>query len=136
MKIAALICRILLGLGFTVFGANILHPFLPMPPMPPESLPGKFMAVMWPTHWMQMVGAFQLIGGLCVLSGRLTPIGLVLLGPVLVNILAFHIFLTGGEGLMNGLVFLALEVFLIYAYRSHFAPIFTMNAKPTTAGKM
>lgn len=131
MKIATIICRILLGLAFVVFGANILHPFLPMPPMPEDSLPGKFMAVMWPTHWMQMVGAFQLIGGLCVLSGRLTPIGLVLLGPVLVNVLAFHVFLTGGHDMINGLVFSGLEVFLIYAYRSYFAPIFTLSAKPT-----
>jgi putative oxidoreductase len=38
MKIVALICRILLGLMFIVFGANILHPFLPArlchPPAP------------------------------------------------------------------------------------------------------
>jgi putative oxidoreductase len=130
MKILVIICRVLLGLAFCVFGANILHPFLPMPPMPPESLPAKFMVVMGPTHYMAMVGAFQLVGGLCVLVGGLAPIGLVLLGPVLVNIIAFHVFLEGGKGVGMGIFFALLEIFLIYAYRSYFAPIFTFSAKP------
>jgi putative oxidoreductase len=128
MKIFIIICRVLLGLGFCVFGANILHPFLPMPPMPPDTLPSKFMAVMWPTHYMAMAGAFQLVGGLLVLSGRFTPVGLVLLGPVLVNIIAFHVFLDGGKGVGMGLFFSALEIFLIYAYRSAFIPLFTVRA--------
>ena len=130
MKIFVIICRIFLGLAFCVFGANILHPFLPMPPMPPDSLPAKFLVVMGPTHYMAMIGAFQLLGGLCVLIGGLAPIGLVLLGPVLVNILAFHFFLEGGTGLGMGLFFTALEVFLIYAYRGYFAPILTIRAEP------
>src|SRR4051794_32763759 len=74
MKIATIICRILLGLGFTVFGLNILHPFLPMPPMDPNSLPAKFGAVMFPTHWMTLVGVFQLAGGLLVLFGGTAPL--------------------------------------------------------------
>lgn len=132
MKIATAISRFILGLGFVVFGANILHPFLPQPPMPEGSLPAQFMAVMGPTHWMALVGLFQLFGGLFVLFGRTAPIGLTLLGPVLVNILAFHVLLMGGAGIAPGLVFSVLELFLIYSYRSYFAPIFTINAVPTS----
>jgi hypothetical protein len=67
-----------------------------------------------------------------VLLGRTAPIGLTLLGPVHVNILAFHILLMGGAGIAPGLVFSVLELFLIYSYRSYFAPIFTMKAVPTS----
>jgi len=130
MKIAAMISRFILGAGFIVFGANILHPFLPMPPMPPDAPPAKLMAVMGPTHWMALVGLFQFFGGLFVLFGRTAPIGLTLLGPVLVNILAFHILLMGGAGIGPGAVFSVLEIFLIYCYRDYFAPIFTLNAQP------
>lgn len=130
MKIAAIICRVLLGLGFTVFGLNIVHPFLPQPPMPPGSPPAQFAALMGPSHWMTLIGIVQLAGGLLVLIGRTAPLGLLLLAPVLVNILAFHIFLTGGEGLGPGLVFTALELFLLYCYRSYFRPIFTTHAEP------
>lgn len=131
MKIAVIVSRILLGLGFTIFGLNILHPFMPQPPPPEGSLTAQFMTIMVPTHWMAIAGFFQLAGGLLVLVGRTAPLGLVFLGPVLVNILAFHICIEGGQGIAPGLVFSALEIFLIYAYRSHFRALFTVNASPT-----
>ncbi len=59
------------------------------------------------------------------------PLGLAFLAPVLVNIIAVHIFLMNGEGLVPGLVFTALEGFLIYAYRGYFAPLFTASARQT-----
>lgn len=128
MKIAIIICRVLLGAGFVVFGLNIMHPFLPAPQPPAGSLTAQFMAVMGPTHWMMLVGFLQFLGGLLVLIGGTAPMGLVILGPILVNVLAFHIFLEGGQGIAPGLVFTALEVFLIYAYRRYFRAIFTTNA--------
>ena len=131
MKTAVKVCRFIHGLGFAVFGLNIIHPFMPQPPIPAGSLTAQFLAVMGPTHWMTLVGLFQLFGGVLVLLGRTAPIGLTLLGPVLVNILAFHIFVQNGAGIVPGLVFSALEFFLIYSYRSYFAPIFTISAAPT-----
>jgi len=132
MKAAIVISRFILGLGFVVFGLNILHPFLPQPPIPDGSPVARFMGVMGPTHWMALVGLFQVFGGAFVLLGRTAPIGLTLLGPVLVNILAFHILVMGGAGIAPGLVCSVLELFLIYSYRSYFAPIFTINAVPTS----
>ena len=120
--------RILLGVGFIIFGTNILFPFLPMPSLDPGSYPEQFLNVMGPSGYMSFVGLIQLIGGGFVLSGRLTPLGLALLAPILVNILAFHIFLEGGKGMGAGLVFSALEIFLIYSYRSYFSQIFTAKA--------
>jgi len=132
MKTAIVISRFIIGLVFVVFGLNILHPFLPQPPIPEGSLPARFMGVMGPSHWMALAGLFQVFGGVFVLLGRTAPIGLTLLGPVLVNILAFHILLMGGAGIAPGLVFSGFELFLIYSYRSYFAPIFTINAVPTS----
>ena len=131
MKYLILTCRILLGLMFIVFGANILHPFMPAPPPPPGSPTAQFMAVMAPTGWMHVVGFFQLLGGLLVLIGGTAPLGLVILGPILVNILTFHSLLMGGQGIVPGLVATLLEIILIYAYRANFAGIFTYKATPT-----
>ncbi len=130
MKIATAICRVLLGIAFTVFGLNILHPFMPQPPMVAGSLVAQFMTVMGPTHWMMIVGLFQIVGGLLVLIGRTAPLGLAILAPVLVNILCFHLFLENGDGIAPGVVFSVLEIFLIYAYRSYFMPLFTTKAVP------
>ena len=123
MKIAIVISRVILGLGFVVFGLNILHPFLPQPPIPDGSLPARFMGVMGPSHWMALVGLFQVLGGVFVLLGRTAPIGLTLLGPVLVNILAFHILLMGGAGIAPGITVLRLgafpHLFLSELFRAH-----------------
>lgn len=131
MKVATVISRVLLGLGFFVFGLNIVVPFLNAPPPPEGSLAAQFMGIMVPSHWMAVIGLVQVIGGVLVLTGRTTPLGLVFLGPVLVNILAFHICLLGGHGIAPGLVFTALELFLIYAYRGSFSGILSMSASPT-----
>ncbi len=131
MKYLYLICRILLGLMFVVFGANALHPFMPMQPPPAGSPIAQFMAVMGPSGWMHHVGFFQVLGGLLVLIGGTAPLGLCILGPILVNILIFHVLLTGGHGIGPGLVATLLEIILIYGYRSNFAGIFTYKATPT-----
>lgn len=130
MKILVIATRVLLGLGFIVFGLNILFPFLPQPPVPEGSLVAQFMAVMGPTHWMNVVGLIQFLGGGLVLIGGTAPLGLVLLGPVLVNILLFHLCVLGGAGIAPGLVFSSLEIFLLFAYRKHFLPLFTIRARP------
>jgi hypothetical protein len=132
MKIVAIICRILLGLMFVVFGANILHPFLPPQPLPPAGSPvAQFMGVMMPSGWFHLIGLCQLLGGLLVLIGGTAPLGLCILGPVIVNILTFHLLLTGGHGIGIGLFAAVLEIILIYAYRADFAGIFTYKATPT-----
>lgn len=130
MKYVVIGARIILGLAFIVFGANMLVPFLPMPPMDP-SLPSTQWSLL--THnsgWMSVVGFCQLIGGLLVLAGRTAPLGLTILAGVLINILCFHIFLDNGNNLAPGLVFSGLEIFLIYAYRDNFKGIFSFHATP------
>jgi putative oxidoreductase len=129
MKIAIVISRVLLGLGFAVFGLNILVPFLPMPPPPAGSPALQFMMVAGPSHWMSVVGIFELLGGILVLLGGTAPLGLLFLAPVLVNILCFHICLMGGEGIVPGIVFSILETFLLYSYRSYFQGILTTKAE-------
>jgi uncharacterized membrane protein YphA (DoxX/SURF4 family) len=131
MKIVAILCRVLLGLMFVFFGANILHPFLHMPMPPANSLPAKFMGIMVPTGWMHIVGFFQVLGGLLVLLGGTTPLGLCILGPIIVNILIFHMHLEGGQGIAMGAIAALLEVILLVAYRANFSGIFTFSAKPT-----
>jgi putative oxidoreductase len=130
MKIAVVISRVLLGLGFTVFGLNILVPFLPMPPFPAGSPALQFVTIMGSSYWMSVVGIFELVGGILLLAGVTAPLGLALLAPVLVNILSFHTLLLGGEGIAPGLVFSILEIFLLYSYRSYFQSILTTKAKP------
>ena len=92
MKIAATIARLLLGLMFLVFGLNDFLHFIPMGTMPPGPA-GQFAGLLVSTHYMNAVGLVMVISGALLLVNRYVPLGLVLLGPVLVNILLFHLFM-------------------------------------------
>jgi putative oxidoreductase len=116
--------RILLGVAFVVFGSNIFLNFIPMPPPPPGDA-GVFAGVLMRSGYMYVVGALQVLGGLCLLSGRLVPLGLTLLGPVIVNIVLFHIFFDA-SGLPMAAVFSVLALFLLWVYRYKFPAIFRL----------
>ena len=118
MKIATVIARVLLGLIFVVFGSNIFLHFLPMPP--PQATPaGDFSKALMQSHYIYVVGLLQVMGGLLLLTGRYIPLGLTLLGPVIVNILLFHIFLDP-SGLPMAILVGALALFLLWRYKSNF----------------
>ena len=122
MKIAVLIARILLGLVFLVFGLNDFFHFIPQPPMPGDA--GVFATVLFAHGWFLFHGILYVIAGALLLVGRYVPVALVILGPILVNILVFHITLAPG-GIGMGLFCTLLELFLIYAYWPAFRGIFT-----------
>ena len=131
MKILALICRILLGLIFVVFGLNGFLHFIHMGPPPPAgSNAGMFMGSMASSGWMALISGIQVLGGLLVLFGGTAPLGLVLLGPVIFNALCFHLLMAGGHGIAAAAVSALLEIVLIYAYRANFAGIFSARAVP------
>jgi putative oxidoreductase len=122
MKIAVVIARVLLGLIFVVFGLNIYFNFIPSPPMSGDV--GTLMGLMFKHGWFTFYGLLYLVGGLLLLIGRFVPIGLVLLGPIIVNVLLFHLTFNP-SGIGPGLLVTVLEIFLIYAYREHFKSLFT-----------
>ena len=123
MKIAVLIARILLGLVFLVFGLNDFFHFIPMQTIPGDA--GVMATLMYTHGWLTFHGILYTVAGILLIVGRYVPVGLVLLGPILVNILVFHLTLTGGAGIGPGLVCTILEIFLIWAYWPAFEGIFT-----------
>ncbi len=122
MKIATIIARILLGLVFTVFGSNVFLASIPYatPTAPMSGPAGDFMTAMFTTHYVYVVGGCQVLGGLILLIGRYVPLGLTLLGPVIVNILTFHICMAP-QGLPLASVVAVLALFLLWRYRAEFS---------------
>ncbi len=125
MKIASLIARYLLGLMFLVFGLNGFLHFIPMQPMP--GLAGQFMGAVFASKLYVVIFLLQTVSGILLLIGRYVPLALVLLGPVLFNILTFHIFMNpGGIGL--GAFATILWFLVFYSVRANFAGIFAAKA--------
>jgi len=122
--------RIFLGLIFFVFGLNGFLHFLPNPPLPDAA--GAFMGALAKTGYMfPLIKGTEVLGGLLLLSGRLVPLGLLLLAPVIVNIVGFH-FVLAPPNPVTFLV-LALPLYLAWVYRNNFRGVLEVNAKPTAA---
>src|SRR3954463_153734 len=96
MKIAATIVRILLGLAFIFFGVMaylLAFHVMPSPEMP-AGLASDFNRALFESHYFLGIAAVEIIGGILLLiSGRIAPLGLLMIGPVIVNIAFYHIFL-------------------------------------------
>lgn len=116
----------LLGLLFVMAGVTVLLKLGPTPPAPPEgSAAALFMRAFVPTGYLTFVKVLEILGGLLVAIPRTRNFGLLILGPIIVNILAFHIFITKGEGLFAVPIILivVLATYLMWVARSQFAAL-------------
>jgi hypothetical protein len=122
MKITGAIARLLLGFMFLVIGLNMFFNFIPSGPLPPGHA-GEFFGALLATHFMFAVGAVMGVSGILLLFNRYVALGLTLLGPVLVNILLFHIFMSpraAGMALFASLLWLLVA----WQHRAAFIPLF------------
>ena len=126
MKIASLIARLLLGLIFLAFGLNGFLHFIPMPP--PTGVALQFFMAMIATHYWVVIFGVQVIGGVLLLVNRFVPLALVLLGPVIVNVFFFHMFMAPA-GLPLAIVVVVLWVLLAVRNKQYFSSIFVQRTE-------
>ena len=126
MKIVTPVARILLGLVFVVFGLQGFLQFIPVRSLPP-GLAGQFLSVLMQSHYVLFVSAFQLVGGLLLLANRYIPLALTLLGPILVNILLYHLLLDH-TGASVAIVVTILWGILAFRHRQYFSGLFVQRA--------
>lgn len=91
MKTASIIARYLLGSTFLLFGLNGFFQFLPMPV--PTGVAAQFLGALFVSHYLAVVFLAQIVPGVLLLINRYVAFALVILAPVIVNILSFHIFM-------------------------------------------
>lgn len=123
MKHLPTVAGVLLGLLFVMSSVVVLFHLIPpdkMPPPPPEGSPAAmFMGALMPTGYMTFVKVCELVGGILVAIPRTRNLGLLFLGPILVNILAFHIFIMKGAKLIDPMliVIVLLALYLLWVER-------------------
>jgi putative oxidoreductase len=74
-----------------------------------------------------VIFAIQIRSALLFLINRLVPLALVLIGPVIVNILCFHI-LMSPQGLPLALLIAALWVIVAVGHRKYLSGLFVVKA--------
>lgn len=126
MKAAVVAARILLGLIFLVFGLNGFFVFVPVPELKGHA--GTFMGVLVASRYLYVVKTIEIVAGALLLGNRYVPGALALLGPVIFNIVLFHL-LMDPQLIPAAVLVTALWGFLLWVYRRNFAGLF--ERRPT-----
>jgi putative oxidoreductase len=82
--------RVALALPFIVFGLNKFLLFADMPP-PTDPIAQQFLGAMFGSYLAKLVGAIEIVAGLLLVIPRTTFFGALLLLPININIIAFHL---------------------------------------------
>jgi len=130
-KYIPIVAGVVLGLLFIMASAMFLLKLAPTPEFPEGSPIAMFMGAFLPTGYMTFVKIFELSGGILVAIPRTRNFGLLVLGPIILNILAFHTFITKGDGLMNPMliIIVALALYLLWVGRRAFLGLLNSESR-------
>lgn len=118
----SMVLRIFLGLLLVVFGANKFLGFMPAMELPAPA--GNLMGAMMESGYLfKLIGATEIVVGLLLLVKKWVPLALVVLAPISVNIVFFHLFLAP-EGIAPAAVVALLNIVLIYANWDRYKSLF------------
>lgn len=127
MKIAILIVRILIGLLFVSSSIVVLFDLVPQPELQGDMK--RFTEGLEASGYlMPMIKIVELACGVAFLAGRFIPLATVIIFPVSVNILMVHLFLDPA-GLPVAIFLILGNLFLAYACRRHYRPLFAARIK-------
>ncbi|MEM7184449.1 MAG: acyltransferase [Spirochaetota bacterium] len=106
--------RVLFGMIFLVFGVNSVLHFLPEPDMTPQ---GKAFidGLVAAPYLFPIVKAIEVLAGGMVLSGMFVPLALILIAPITINILLYHVFLDP-QGLAMAIALVILQLIIAWGY--------------------
>jgi hypothetical protein len=119
MKYITHISAFFLGLIFIVFGMNFFLKFLPVPTPPAGSPAAMFMGGMYASGFLAFVKVLEILGGLFEAIPQTRHLGLLILGPIIVNIAAFNYFFFGPKALLQTPVLLVCSLALILLLASY-----------------
>jgi uncharacterized membrane protein YphA (DoxX/SURF4 family) len=133
MKIAMIIVRTLMGLLFLFGSITYFLMVMGLVPMPPIEGPVKTFneGLAASGYFFNLLKITELVCGLMLVTGRFVPLALVVLSPIIINILAVHLFLDRA-GLPVAIFLVLANLFLAYCYRDAFKPLLTSKYTPAT----
>jgi putative oxidoreductase len=129
MRTASVVAQYLTGVIFLVMGLNGFLNFIPLPP--PAGIAGQFMGVLYVSHYLWVIFAFQVIAGVLLLVNRYVPLAIAVLAPVIVNILTFHATMAP-SGLPLALFVAILWALIFVDVRPAFAGLFQSRPDPSS----
>lgn len=121
MKIAVTIIRILMGLIFLFSSIVVLFDLVPQPEL--EGGVKLFNEGMEAAVYLvPLIKGVELLCALAFITGYFVPFATVVIFPIVVNILLYHVFLVP-EGLPVAIFLLLGNLLLAYYYRRNYEPL-------------
>jgi putative oxidoreductase len=121
MKIAVVIARIIFGLLFLVSGLAYFFKLMPQAELPGSAqtfVTGLFAA----GYVMPLVKVIEVICGIAFLTNRFVSVALVVIFPITLNVLLFHMFLAP-EGIAIPVLLMICNLFLAFSKKEQYQPI-------------
>jgi uncharacterized membrane protein YphA (DoxX/SURF4 family) len=127
-RLITAIVRVLLGMMFLVFGLNGFLNFMPAPKdLPPDVI--TVITGLIKGGYMAVVSGTEIIVAILLLMNRFVPLALVLLAPIVVGIITFHLTIAPAT-IVPGIVVLVMELYLAWTYRGVFRPMLQAKVFP------
>ena len=122
MKIASTTISILLGLVLITFGLNKFFNFMPVMELSAPGLEfmGAFVKV---GYGMTIIAMVEIISGILIATNKYRALALVILFPIMINALLFHMYLDR-ENILPALLAIGMNLFLMYSSKEKYAPLF------------
>ena len=126
MKHLPTIARILLGLLFVFGGLTGLFQLVEQPEVGEEA--AAFMGAIMDTGYLwPVIKVTEIVCGVLLILGMFVPLALVVLAPVALNILLFHVFLEP-SGVAVGIVAVVLGLYVAHQHRENFSGVLRRKA--------
>lgn len=118
MSKVTLIARLIFGVIFLAAGLAGLLNLAPPPADMPENMKTYMAGMMVTQYFFPLLKGTEAVCGLLILSGRLVPLALIVLAPIVLNIFLVHAFMEP-SGLVTASVLVALEIYLSFFSREY-----------------
>jgi len=113
--------RYILGIAMAFFGLNGFFQFMNPPQLAKAGL-DFFIAIVNTGYLFQFINIIFLAVAIMLLSNKYVPLSLVLLFPIMLNVVLFHLFLSVASGILGFVVFL-LNIYLMMVHADSYRPL-------------
>ena len=122
MKKASTIISVILGLTLIIFGLNKFFNFMPVMELSAPGLEfmGAFVKV---GYGMTIVAIIEILTGILIATNKFRALALVILFPIMLNALLFHMFLDP-ENILPAVLVVGMNLFLMYSSKEKYNPLF------------
>jgi hypothetical protein len=123
MKYLPTIVRYLLGIIFLINGVNMFAQFMPLPNPEQPDLAQRFLNILREGgYFYPILGGVKILTALALFSNRYLPLMLVVMFPITLNGVLFHLKM---DPMMApvALVVMAMQCWLMYANRDKYLPM-------------